>query len=156
MNLNENSRREANVTRQATPSTTPIALSVPIVRILIASATGMLAYAVLDLADEHDIAMILDSRRDQESDAALSPTTTLARLLGPCYARLPSDPRVSALCLGEITAVSSSWFRQSSVLVLADDDQAEPLVTLARTACEAHVAVELVPIPAMPEEAGYI
>jgi len=151
MNLNENSRREANVTRQAAQSTTPTALSVPTVRILIASATDMRAYAVLDLADEHDIAMILDSRRDQESDAS-----TFARLLGPCYARLPSDPRVSGLCLGEIAGMGSPWLRQSSVLVLADDDQTEPLVTLARTACEAHVTVELVPIPALPKEAGYI
>ena len=139
MNLNEYSRCEANVTRQAAQSTTPIALSVPTVRILIAGATGMRAYAVLDLADEHDIAMILDCRRDQEGDAP-----TFARLLGPCYARLPSDPGVSGLCLGEITAVSSPWLRQSSVLILADDDQAEPLVTLARTACEAHVTVELI------------
>ena len=138
------------MTRQAAQSTTPIALSVPTVRILIAGATGMRAYAVLDLADEHDIAMILDCRRDQEGD-----TPTFARLLGPCYARLPCDPRVSRLCIGEITTVSSPWLRQSSVLVLVDDDQAEPLATLARTACEAHVAVELVPIPALPKEAGY-
>ena len=141
MNLNENSRREANVTRQAAPSTTPIALSVPTVRILIASATDMRAYAVLDLAEEHDIAMILDSRRDQESDAS-----TFARLLGPCYARLPSDPGVSGLCIGEITGMGSLWRGQSSILVLADADQIEPLIALARTACEPHVTVELVPL----------
>ena len=150
MNLNENSRCEANVDRQAAQSRTPMALSVPIVRVLIASATGMRAYAVLDLADEHDIAQLLDCRRDQESDAS-----TFARLLGPCYARLPSDPRAAGLCIGEIATVSSPWLRQSPVLVLADDDQAEPLVTLARTACEVHVAVEFVPIPALPKEAGY-
>ena len=62
MNLNENSRCDANVARQAAQPTTPIALCVPTVRILIAGATGMRAYAVLDLADEHDIAMILDQR----------------------------------------------------------------------------------------------
>ena len=154
MNLNENPQREVNVTEPA-KSTTPIAPSVPTVRVLIASATDMRAYAVLDLADEHDIAMILDCRRDPESDAALYPTTTLARLLGPCYARLPSDPRAAGLCIGEIATVSSPWLRQSPVLILADDDQAEPLVTLARTACEVHVAVEFVPIPALPKEAGY-
>ena len=150
MKLNENSRCD-DVARQATLSTTPTALSIPTVRILIAGATGMRAYAVLDLADEHNIAMILDCRRDHESDAS-----TFVRLLGPCYARLPSDPGVSGLCLGEVTAVSSPWLRQSSILVLADGDQAEPLVELARTACGEHVIVELVPISALPQEAGNI
>jgi len=149
MNLNENPRHEANVTGPATKSTAPIAPSVPTVRVWVASATGMRAYLVLDLAEEHDIAMILDSRRDQENDAS-----TLARLLGPCYARLPSDPRVSSLCIGEITSMDSRWRGQSSILVLADADQTEPLIALARTSCEPHVTVELVPIPALLKEAG--
>jgi len=153
MNLNEHPRREANVTGPATQSTAPIAPSVPTVRVWVASATGMRANLVLDLAEEHDIAMILDNRRDPENDAALYPTTTLARLLGPCYARLPGDPRVSGLCIGEITGMGSLWRGRSSILVLADADQIEPLIALARTACEPHVTVELVPIPALLKEA---
>jgi hypothetical protein len=109
------------------------------VRVLIAHATGMSAYPVIDLAEEHDIALVLDNRRDHGRD-----TSTLEWLLGPCYARLPGDPRVSSLYIGKVTSITNTWRGQSSILVLADADQVEPLTTLARTACEPHVTVELI------------
>ena len=109
------------------------------VRVLIAHATGMSAYPVIDLAEEHDIAIVLDNRRDRDRDIS-----TLEWLLGPCYARLPSDPRASSLYIGRVTSVTNTWRGQSSVLVLTDADQAEPLTALARAACEPNVTVELI------------
>ena len=109
------------------------------VRVLIANATGMSAYPVIDLAEEHDIAIVLDNRHDYGRDIS-----TLEWLLGPCYARLPGDPRVSSLYIGKMTNATNTWCGQSSILVLTDADQAEPLTALARAACDARVTVELI------------
>jgi hypothetical protein len=99
----------------------------------------MSAYPVIDLAEEHDIALVLDNRRDHGRD-----TSTLEWLLGPCYARLPGDPRVSSLYIGKVTSITNTWRGQSSILVLTDADQAESLAALARAACEPYVTVELI------------
>jgi hypothetical protein len=109
------------------------------VRVLIANATGMAAYPVIDLAEEHDIVLVLDNRRYHGRD-----TSTLEWLLGPCYARLPGDPRVSSVYIGKVTRITNTWRGQSSILVLTDADQAEPLAALARAACEPNVTVELI------------
>lgn len=141
MDLSEDMQRQTNVAGHfaGTKSAWQIAASDTTVRVLIAHATGMSAYPVIDLAEEHDVALVLDNRRDHGRD-----TSTLEWLLGPCYARLPGDPRVSSLYIGKVTSITNTWRRQSSILVLTDADQVEPLTTLARTACEPHVTVELI------------
>jgi hypothetical protein len=141
MDLNEEILLQTNMTRHSTghKSALPTAVSNTPVRVLIANATGMGAYPIIDLAEEHDIAIVLDNRRDRDRDIS-----TLEWLLGPCYARLPGDPRVSCLYISKMTNVTNTWCRQSSILVLTDADQAEPLTALARAACEAHVTVELI------------
>jgi len=141
MDLNEDFRQQRNMAGYfaGTKSAWQIAASDTTVRVLIAHATGMSAYPVIDLAEEHDIALVLDNRRDHGRD-----TSTLEWLLGPCYARLPGDPRVSSLYIGKVTSITNTWRGQSSILVLTDADQIEPLTTLARTACEPHVTVELI------------
>jgi hypothetical protein len=139
MNLNERTQHETSVAGHAAKSAALTAPSVSTVRVLVANATGMRAYPVLDLAEEHDVALVLDHRRDHDGD-----TSTLEWLLGPCYARLPGDPRVSSLYISKMTNATNTWCGQSSILVLTDADQAETLVALARAVCEAHVAVELV------------
>jgi hypothetical protein len=137
----EDMQRQINMSRPSAGSKSALqtAVSGTIVRVLIANATGMSAYPVIDLAEEHDIAIVLDNRRDHGRD-----TSTLEWLLGPCYARLPSDPRFSSLYIGKIVSDTRIWHGQSSILVLTDADQAEPLAALARAACEPHVTVELI------------
>jgi hypothetical protein len=151
MDLNEDVQQQTNMAGHfaGTKSAWQSAASDTTVRVLIAHATGMSAYPVIDLAEEHDVALVLDNRRDHGRD-----TSTLEWLLGPCYARLPGDPRVSSLYVGKVTSITNPCRGQSSILVLTDADQAEPLAALARAACEPYVTVELVKGTANPTKSG--
>jgi hypothetical protein len=103
MNLNEKTQHETGVTGHIVKSAGLAAPSVSTVRVLVANATGMRAYPVLDLAEEHDVALVPDQRCDHGRDIS-----TLEWLLGPCYARLPSDPRVSSLYISKMTNATNT------------------------------------------------
>lgn len=141
MDLNEDFRQQRNMAGYfaGTKSAWQSAASGTTVRVLIANATGMAAYPVIDLAEEHDVALVLDHRRDRDRDIS-----TLEWMLGPCYARLPGDPRFSSAYIGKLTSVTNAWCGQSSILVLTDADQAESLTALVRAACEPYVTVEFI------------
>ncbi len=110
----------------------------PDVHILIASTTDADTRLVLDLADEHSAAMILDGRCDHRDDMA-----RLEQSLGSCYARLPGDLRVSGLLVSKIAGIVSSWRNWTCVLVLVDSDQVEPFFAAVQAACPPRVKVEI-------------
>lgn len=67
--------------------------------ILIAEATEMQALDVFDLAQEHEVNMIMDGRCNHERDAA-----NFERVLGPCYTRLLDSPRAQGLYIDKSPA----------------------------------------------------
>jgi hypothetical protein len=140
MDVKEDIQQQTNVARHlAGRKPRQSAASNTTVRVVIANATGMSAYPVIDLAEEHDVTLVLDNRRDRGRDIS-----TLEWLLGPCYMHLPGDPRFSSAYIGKLTSVTNTWCGQSSILVLTDADQAESLTALVRAACEPCVTVEFI------------
>jgi len=110
----------------------------PDVHILIVSATDADTRLVLELADEYGAAMILDGRCDYGDSM-----TRLEQLFGPCYARLPSNVRVSSLLVSKIACIVSSWRNRTCILVLVDADQVEPFSAAVQAACPPGVQVEV-------------
>jgi len=113
-------------------------MKLPDVHILIADATGADMHFVLDLADEHSAAMILDGRCDHRDGM-----TRLEQSLGSCYARLPDNLRVSGLMVSKIAGIVRSWRDRTCILVLVDTDQVEPFSTVVKAACPPGVKVEV-------------
>jgi hypothetical protein len=100
----------------------------------------MPALDVFDLAQAHEVNMIMDGRCNHERDAM-----NFERVLGPCYTRLLDSPCAKGLYIDKVTSIANSWHGlTSTILILADTGQAEQVAVLVKDACQTCVQVRLV------------
>ena len=106
------------------------------VHVLIVNANGMDACSILDLAEQQNVVMILDSRTCSDGE-----TTMLERLLGPCYTSLPSDIHQSCLYISKLADIVAAWRDHSSILILAQGDQVELMKAKLRVSCPSCITI---------------